>query len=139
MQNNLDVINLIVSIIGQIGTWITIILVFLTLREMGKQRRESYKPVIVIPRFGLQAEGKAESEVIIFDDLHRGGIFDETQQAYKGEEFAKGGNFGKWDHVVLYNLGAGAAKEISVEWKLEFDVFEAVDSIKGLDSLDCRN
>jgi len=130
MQNNFESINLIVSIIGQIGAWITIILVFLTLKEMEKQRRESYKPVVVIPRFGLQAEGKVKGDVTVFDDLYRGGVFDEEQQSYRGEESAKRGDFGKLDHVVLYNLGAGAAKDIEIEWKLEFELSDAINNIK---------
>ncbi len=127
---NLEVISLIISIIGQIGVWITIFLVFLTLKEMEKQRRASYKPVIVIPRFGLQAEGKEEGDIIVFDDLCRGGVFDEEQKSYISSELAEKYKFGKFDHVVLYNLGTGAAKDIAIEWRLEFEIPEIVASIK---------
>jgi 1,4-dihydroxy-2-naphthoate octaprenyltransferase len=66
MKINPDSLNVILSTIGQIGTWVTIVLVFLTLKEMEKQRRESYKPVIVIPQFDLKAKGKCTTKLLLF-------------------------------------------------------------------------
>ncbi|RPJ73856.1 MAG: hypothetical protein EHM20_11555, partial [Alphaproteobacteria bacterium] len=122
MQNNLESINLIVSMIGQIGVFITIILVFLTLKEMEKQRRESYKPIVVIPSFWLEVIGRIEEKTVVFYDPQRGGFFEEESVARK--------KLAPRHHVELYNVGAGVAKDIEIEWKLEFETSDAVDSIR---------
>jgi hypothetical protein len=130
MQNDFDVVNLVVSIVGQLGVWITIILVFLTLKEMEKQRRESYKPVVVIPRFGLRGEAKMHDGIIVFEDFYRGGLHNEEIQWNQGKDSSKEGNFRVLDHVVLYNLGVGAAKDIEIKWELDFEISEAVEKVK---------
>jgi hypothetical protein len=106
-----------------------IFLVFLTLREMEKQRRESYKPVIVIPKFGLKAKGKLRGIVTLFYQLYRGGIFEDHPMLAPSSRSEKESE-PKWAHVILRNLGAGPAKNISAEWKLDFDVDEQVKQLK---------
>jgi len=128
MKINPDSLNMILSIIGPIGTLLTVVLVFLTLKEMEKQRRESYKPVIVIPQFDLKAKGRVHDKVFTFYSLYRGAIFEEVQIGDSNKP-EKNVVF-KGAHVILRNLGVGAAKNIVIEWKLDFDLIEAINRIK---------
>ena len=43
----------LISIVGIIGTWITIVLVYNTLREMRNQRKASQKPELIIPNVSI--------------------------------------------------------------------------------------
>jgi hypothetical protein len=43
----------ILVIVGQAATWVTLVFVFLTLREMEKQRRANQKPELIIPKVPL--------------------------------------------------------------------------------------
>ncbi len=36
-----------ISILGQFATWVTLIIIYLTLREMKSQRKASYKPELI--------------------------------------------------------------------------------------------
>jgi len=51
----------IVSIISQISTWLTILLVYFTLREMRNQRKASQKPDLIIPQFTIYGYADRES------------------------------------------------------------------------------
>ena len=119
-------IDQILTLFGQIATWITVVVVLLTLREMGAQRREmeaqrksSYKPEIVFVRnviFGYWKQYKSillpvnwsekeiESATLYFTNKPIGCI------------------------LRLFNIGVGPAVDIKAEW--EFDVKMLASDIK---------
>lgn len=132
MKLDNEAIGLIVAIIGQLGAWVTIILIFLTLKEMENQRKESNRPVIAIPKFGLQAEGKKAGNYWLFDDFHRGGSLDYAVREYSDSKQTKQSNDQGYGFLVIYNLGVGAAKDIEVKWRLEFDLKETIERIKDI-------
>ena len=55
----------LIAIIGQVATWITVLFVLLTLREMERQRRESYKPELVVSRERLSLFGNQKGKVTL--------------------------------------------------------------------------
>ena len=44
----------ILGLAGQLATWFTLVVVFLTLREMEKQRKTSQRPELIIPTVELR-------------------------------------------------------------------------------------
>jgi hypothetical protein len=68
-------------------------------------------------------------KVITFYQLYRGAIFEENPKVGEDNKPEKNMVF-KGAHVILHNLGAGAAKNIVIEWKLDFDLIEAINRIK---------
>ena len=84
----------VVSIIGILGTWVTILLVYFTLREMRHQRLASQKPDIVIIETRIAGYVSAARDA---SDLFVG--------RYTGKE-----------EVKFYNVGFGVAKNIRVRW-----------------------
>ncbi len=104
----------IISIVGIIGTWITIALVYYTLREMRNQRIASQKPDLIIPRspnvsvYSYRKEG--ESNLLV-------------PKWWSAAEPVKFGKYGWLESipVKLYNVGFGAAKNIKLNWVVEYD------------------
>jgi hypothetical protein len=135
MNNDFETINLIVSIIGQFGTWISIIIVFFTLKEMQKQRRESYKPVVVIPTFGLSAKSQKRGDLVFFDILYPGIDSAYEKQKLSVEESTKTEKQKRLYHLTIHNLGVGAALDVEITWKLDFDLSATVIDINGF----CQN
>lgn len=105
----------IVGIIGQAATWITVFLVFLTLREMEKQRRASQKPVLIIPN------------VTILGFSNSNELFIASRWSNK-ESRSESYEVGKLPKITIYNIGTGAAKEIKIKWN--FDIQSTLKSIQ---------
>jgi hypothetical protein len=108
-------IEQIVGILGQIATWVTVALVFFTLREMEKQRRSSQKPELIIPNMPIFGYANNND---IFIATHW------TDEEIQSNEI----EFRKRPHFLIYNIGAGAAKEIKIKWG--FDLLDTVKSIQ---------
>jgi hypothetical protein len=103
-----------IGIIGQIATWVTVLLVFLTLREMEKQRKASQKPELIVPNvsiFGYAA------------DID--GIYIATH--WSNEKLKNEYVVGKLPKVTFYNIGSGAAKSIKIKWN-----FDLQNTVKGI-------
>lgn len=97
----------VIAIAGQIAMWITLIVVFLTLREMEKQRRASYKPELVIPRSLVYGFGDIIVEDIILPlEWRNSENIEETRDD---------------SLLTIYNLGFGAAVHIRISWEFEFE------------------
>lgn len=108
-------IDQIIGIIGQIAAWITILLVFFTMREMEKQRKASQKPELIVPN------------VSIFGYTNDNEIFIATHwsnKELKNDSYI----LGELPKVVIYNIGAGAAKEIKIKW--DFDLKSTLQTIQ---------
>jgi hypothetical protein len=108
-------IEQIIGILGQVATWVTVILVFFTLREMEKQRKASQKPELIIPN------------VSVFGYTDNKDIFIASNWSNK-EIKSDGFVIEKYPQFILYNIGAGAAKEINIKW--DFDLTNTVKSIQ---------
>src|SRR6266496_384489 len=106
--------NIVTSIIAQVLTLVTILLVYQTLSEMKTQRKASQKPELIIP------------DVTISGLDGSNGLFIATSWANLKEDGDSSNEV--FPFVTIYNIGAGAAKEISLNWK--FDVSSAVKSIQ---------
>ena len=108
-------LTILLTIIGQIATWVTIVLVYFTLREMRNQRRAAQKPELIIPNVSIYGYA-ADNEIFIASnwsnkELKNDGVVVEERP-----------------QVTIYNIGAGAAKEINIKW--DFDLSGAIKSIQ---------
>jgi len=105
-----------IGILGQIATWVTVLVVFLTLREMEKQRKASQKPELTIPNANIFGYPEVNNHLYIA--LHF------TNKEVKED---RTGRF-EPPSVTIYNIGAGAAKEINLSWY--FDIQNTVEFIQ---------
>jgi hypothetical protein len=106
----------IIGILGQSAIWITVILVFLTLREMEKQRKASQKPELIIPNMFIIGYPDENCNLYIASYWSNKEVKKERTEIYEHP------------NVTIYNIGAGAAKEINFSWN--FDVQNTVKSIQ---------
>jgi hypothetical protein len=109
----MDISN-IISVIGIIGTWVTIVLVYNTLREMRNQRKASQKPDLLIPKLSVfgYAFGNKDKTNFLTPRLwsSKSEISDFIGDAW--EESAP---------AILYNVGFGVAKNIELVWRVDYD------------------
>ena len=109
-----------ISIASSIATLCTVVILFFTLREMSKQRKESYKPYITILRRNFYGYYKK------FGSLYIPTIWSESE--LRKEEVA---NIVMPNATFLaVNIGLGPAKEIEIEWELDF--VEIIENIKKI-------
>jgi len=104
------------SILGQFATWFTLIIVFLTLREMEKQRKASQKPELIITNISLHGYYKDDDDMHIISQWSNIQINDNKTDIIKGPK------------IFIYNIGAGAAKEIKIKW--DFDIQGTIKHIQ---------
>lgn len=111
-------IDQIILIVGQIATWITVVIVFLTLREMEKQRRESYKPELVVPTIDLFGHGNKKGKLTIPIEWNKEILKDDS---LPHDEQDKWFNPTISPCLTIYNLGLGAASNINIVWNYDID------------------
>ncbi len=110
-------LEMIIFIVGQIATWVTVILVFLTLREMEKQRKASQKPDVVIPKVILYGYTTQKDDDLI------------VPTEWSNKEIKNGETqLNHFPTATVYNLGFGAAKNIILKW--DFDISKIMQTIK---------
>ncbi len=109
-------IEQIISILGQLATWVTVVLVYLTVREMAKQRKAAQKPELIIPDVSISGYSTEQDEIFIASHWNN--------KELKNEGIA----VGRFPKIAIYNIGAGAAKEINIKW--EFDMQDTIKSIQ---------
>ena len=102
----------IFTIVGQLTTWITILLVYFTLREMRNQRKASQKPDLIIPQFtiyGYADRESSDSSLMI------------TNWSDRDEEESLNHVWSESTRIKLYNVGFGVAKNIELKWTFNCD------------------
>jgi hypothetical protein len=109
----------VISIFATVATWITAMLVLLSIREMSKQRKTSYKPEIVPTRQSIHGTKMSLKTVKV--PIHW------TTRGQK--ELKEGFPFNNYP-ITLYNVGNGTAKNLTCEW--HFDVDEAIKIINTI-------
>src|SRR3990167_3306641 len=109
-----------IDIVGHTATWVSVLIVYFTLREMSVQRKQSYKPHIIILRRYFFGYNKKYGEYFI-PDLWSGSQLRKEQisQIERSEVY-----------LEAINVGLGAAKEIDLEWK--FDHNKTIKEINGI-------
>ena len=101
-----------VSLLGQIATWITVLLVFLALLESERQRKTTYKPEVVIKKIDFTGYGYNLDGIIV---------------SYKWINGFQENISDGLDQIELrpllkiYNLGFGSAKNIVLHWEYKAD------------------
>ncbi len=111
----------LISIAGIIGTWVTIVLVYNTLREMRNQRIASQKPDLIITEssknIGLYAYREEGKSRLLIPRL-----WNITEPIYP-VDLTKVDPHGWLESypVKLYNVGFGVAKNIKLKWTVEYD------------------
>ena len=109
------------SLLTQIATWITVLLVFLTLIEMTKQRKATYKPDIVISNHTIYAY----ISKLGFPDIWLDKRIDEENGL---ETFEDQLSF----QIPIHNLGLGPARDIEFRWEYDSNTFiKMVDQLKS--------
>src|SRR5574339_950200 len=104
-----------IQIAGIIGTAIGIVLVYFTLLEMRNQRKAAQKPELIVPIVSIYGYTD-DNELFIASEWSNKEIKNKTIVI---EEHP---------HISIYNIGAGAAKAISIKW--DFDLSGTVKSIQ---------
>ncbi len=100
-----------IALVAGVATLSTALATFLTVREISRQRRASYRPDLISAHQYAYALGPLEGNALsyswvkTFDD--RGSSSVTVPQA--------GGQYS----ITLFNVGSGAAKDIETEWKLD--------------------
>jgi len=105
--------------LSSIATLITAILIYLTLREMARQRKNTIIPEIVPTNQRIVA-GKdpiAETKCPTFWLKQYPHEINDNTESKKTHY-----NFGRYN-ISLFNLGNGAAKDISLEWRYDLKDF----------------
>ena len=101
----------IINIAGQTATWLTLVLVFFTLREMNTQRRHSYKPELL----------PLQDPLLVFWKTTANSPFPshwssapQTLAQVKSQAVSH-------PAVRVVNLGVGAASAVTATWQLQID------------------
>jgi hypothetical protein len=99
----------IIAIVGQVATWLTLVVVFFTLREMNIQRRQSYKPDLV----------PLQDYVYVFWKTNPNGVFP-NRWVTTPKRLADGTPQSTEPAAVrVVNLGVGAAGTVTAKWELQ--------------------
>ena len=109
----------IISIVGIVGTWITIVLVYFTLREMRNQRIASQKPDLILPKSIVHGYVYAREGKTVLVPRYWS-----NDKAVKDEML----NWERSGLLRLYNVGFGVAKNIELKWIGYYD--EALQEIR---------
>lgn len=107
----------IIIIFGQLATWITVVIVLFTLREMEKQRKSSYKPELVIPRASINSYWKDHGTIVL-------PTFHIRELAEKSEKSKLDESDLDWKHqnnLRIFNVGFGTAIQIEIQWTFDYD------------------
>ena len=102
----------LVNLLPELANWITIFLILLTLLEMVKQRRATYKPDIVvfpISRFAYIGDSG-------FPDIW----LDNRVEKIEDEDLTSQRSFFQ---LPIYNLGLGAARDVECKWSFDLEEF----------------
>lgn len=111
------------SLAGQIATWFTMVIVFLTLREMERQRKSSQKPDLIIPTVELRGFSTKEKnqKLLIPTELSNEVPHGNNEDTLNSKTYPE---------LEIYNIGFGAAKNIQLVWVLD-NVEKTVEAIKN--------
>jgi len=102
------------TVISQIATWITILLVYFTLREMQKQRRMSTKPHIIITESRGNLKIRKNQLDSYWDTSNSENSFDEVLDN-------KGNYLQNAIKINFHNIGLGVAKNIVISWQYNLE------------------
>ena len=105
-----------IGLLGQIATWITVLIIFLTLIEMEKQRKASQKPELIITNAFIMGYPDESNNLYIASHWSNKEVKKDINKLYENP------------NVTIFNIGAGAAKEINFSWN--FDIQKTVNSIQ---------
>jgi hypothetical protein len=101
----------IIAVVGHTATWLTLIVVLLTLREMNTQRRHSYKPQLVPLQDSVHAFWKITSSSQFPNYWSTAPKSPEQVKSQTPPHAA----------VRVVNLGVGAASSVTAKWQLQID------------------
>ena len=107
-----------IALISSVAALFTAIASFLTLVEMGRQRRSSYKPEITISR----------QSIFAYPGEYKANIANSWIKSYLSS-LNENSKFLVYK-VDLYNIGNGAAKDIKIEW--EYEIKKMIDHVNTL-------
>jgi len=113
--------NTWLSLLPQIATWVTVVLILLTFLEMVRQRRTTYRPELVVS--GLTVYG-------YLDNFLKPAIWlDEDVDSLDPH----GGILGHRPlKLLIHNLGLGAAREVQLSWEVDLKkLIEDIESLQG--------
>lgn len=98
-------------------TFATTLIILFTLFEMSRQRKNSYKPHIVIPKQFIYAKTKKDP----FSDIWSLNSLKDisSKKLEKIKDYT----------ISLYNLGLGPAKNIEMTWKFDEDIIKKIKKI----------
>ncbi|MGE5614838.1 MAG: hypothetical protein ACM3XR_10580 [Bacillota bacterium] len=113
-------IDQIISMISSIGTFIATIIVFFTLLEMRKQRKNSMSPELAFSRKRFYTYYVPYNDLLWVDKKLTGKKLDNI-----------GNNYHNSFSIETNNIGMGTAKDIDIKW--EFDIKNLIDRINKLD------
>jgi hypothetical protein len=107
----------IISVASSVGTFLAALGTFMTVREMSKQRRASYRPELAFSTVAFEAQPEEVDEKLPIFWRRKGGRADEPPQE---------------DRLLLplTNIGLAAAKDVSLRWS--FPIKEVVQQVNGL-------
>ncbi len=101
-----------IELLAQIATWVTAFLVLLTLLEMIRQRKSTYKPDVVISRAPIYAYlGKVGLPSLWFS--HK----------LTDEEIETVSSVREGYSIPVHNLGLGAARDVQFSWSYDIEEF----------------
>jgi hypothetical protein len=106
----------VIGVLGQIATWVTVFFVFLTLREMEKQRKATQKPELIIPKVFVHGYFSNWSELAIPEEWRN--------KKMKADEIS----MYTLADITIYNIGFGAAKNLKLKW--DFDTEKIMNDVK---------
>ena len=107
-------VDQLTSFILGVATLATALATFLTVREMARQRRASYRPDIVAARQYAYAYATAESSGLRFAWSRDRAIASDVNEKFPlGEKYT----------ITLFNVGFGAAKQIEATWTFDVEAW----------------
>ena len=116
----------VVEIIQSFSTVLSVILFFLTLKEMQRERNTAYAPDLVVDSIEMG---------MVWDE--RGNLYDDLDKGpYSLQCWDKDGFYYNTEPILqLYNIGLGNAKRITIEWDFGNDLLRFSELLNTCDGI----
>ena len=127
-MDNTTILNITITSISAIGTLISALIYYHTLKEIRKQRETTYKPHIIIEETPFVVKAFRKGEVTFPSLWDNNNTFTKEIEEYKEEKYCKS-NF----NLKSYNIGFGTAKKITGKFSYDIDAF--IEQLQRLNSI----
>lgn len=127
-MDNTTILNIAIASISAVGTLISALIYYYTLKEIRKQRETTYVPHVIIEEIPFIVKGIRKEEIVFPGLWDNNNIFSKEIDEYNREKY-----YSSEFYLKTYNIGFGTAKKISGRFSYDADGF--IENLNKLNSI----